>query len=176
MYQCSYQWQRARAGAVLLSADRRYVLLVQHYDNYFWGFPQGKIEYGESVHKCAIREVFEETGYDIQGKMNINVFIESCIRHRRTRLYIICNVSMREIFIPKVSNEIAFCKWFRLDSYIRLSHCASIMLGQIKEFLLTDTSIFRNKIWYLPNVPLMQSLFWSSRPFGELSIHLKSDK
>ena len=41
-----------------------------------WGFPGGAMEIGESVMETAIREIKEETGYDVE----INELIE-CIQN-----------------------------------------------------------------------------------------------
>lgn len=42
------------------------ILLVQPYELSAWGIPKGHVEYRETFEKCAIREVKEETGLDVQ--------------------------------------------------------------------------------------------------------------
>jgi len=42
----------------------RYLLLHYHYKTYFWDFPKGNIEKGESEEETARREVKEETGLE----------------------------------------------------------------------------------------------------------------
>jgi len=39
-----------------------------------WSFPGGHLDWGETVHECAIREVKEETGLDIHGIELITVY------------------------------------------------------------------------------------------------------
>ena len=59
---------RIRAAALLVDADR--ILLVYHEDSQtgrgFWAPPGGGLEAQDnSIHLCAIREVFEETGLGV---------------------------------------------------------------------------------------------------------------
>jgi ADP-ribose pyrophosphatase YjhB (NUDIX family) len=52
-----------KAGSILLHKNK--ILIVQSNQNK-WGFPKGGIEIGESFKDCAIREVKEETSFDIE--------------------------------------------------------------------------------------------------------------
>lgn len=41
-------------------------VLVVHRPRYDdWSFPKGKLDAGETIEECAIREVMEETGFDV---------------------------------------------------------------------------------------------------------------
>lgn len=51
--------------AVVVDEHRR-VLLVHRVDNGLWALPGGGMELGESIEDCAIREVKEETGLDVE--------------------------------------------------------------------------------------------------------------
>ena len=53
------------ASAVVLD-DQGRILLHRRRDNDRWALPGGKMELGESIGECAIREVREETGLDVQ--------------------------------------------------------------------------------------------------------------
>ena len=55
------------AGAIIfrkMESGIRYLLLHYHYKTYFWDFPKGNIEKGESEEETARREVKEETGLE----------------------------------------------------------------------------------------------------------------
>ncbi|MYT25078.1 NUDIX domain-containing protein [Streptomyces sp. SID7760] len=53
------------ASAVVVDGDGR-VLLQRRTDNGMWALPGGRMELGESVGQCAIRETLEETGVTVE--------------------------------------------------------------------------------------------------------------
>jgi len=48
------------AGGVVLNSDAGMILLIKR--NGVWDLPKGKLEEGETIPECAVREVEEETG------------------------------------------------------------------------------------------------------------------
>lgn len=52
----------------------RELLLMQRSDNGCWGLPGGYVEPGESVVQATVREVMEETGYQIEVGRLIGVY------------------------------------------------------------------------------------------------------
>jgi 8-oxo-dGTP pyrophosphatase MutT (NUDIX family) len=59
----SNEVQAAGGLVVKTGADGQKVLVVHRprYDD--WSLPKGKLDQGESLQQCALREVFEETGF-----------------------------------------------------------------------------------------------------------------
>ncbi|MBT2446789.1 NUDIX domain-containing protein [Streptomyces sp. ISL-43] len=53
------------ASAVVVDEGGR-VLLQRRTDNGMWALPGGKMELGESLGDCAVRETFEETGVTVE--------------------------------------------------------------------------------------------------------------
>ena len=51
--------------AVVVDSEGR-IALVHRKDNGLWALPGGGMELGESIEDCAIREVKEETGLDVE--------------------------------------------------------------------------------------------------------------
>lgn len=49
-------------GALLLNPACDKVLMVKAWGIDMWGFPKGKVNEGEPLIDCAVREVEEETG------------------------------------------------------------------------------------------------------------------
>jgi len=72
---------KTRVGvAVLIRDSKDRILLEKRKDSGIWGFPGGGIEPGESIEKCAIREIKEETGFDISLKRLLGVYSEPSSR------------------------------------------------------------------------------------------------
>ena len=59
---------RVRAAGILIEDGR--LLLVKQYvtETRGWSLPGGKLEFGETIAQCLIREIKEETGLDISVK------------------------------------------------------------------------------------------------------------
>lgn len=53
------------ASAIVVDDDGR-ILLHRRQDNGMWALPGGKMEFGETLAGCAVREVKEETGLDVE--------------------------------------------------------------------------------------------------------------
>lgn len=67
---------------------------------------------GEDPARCAVREVLEETGFDIAGIISAKEFLETTVNDQLTRLYLIPGVSRSTKFIPRTRNEIRALQWF----------------------------------------------------------------
>ncbi|TRY90403.1 hypothetical protein DNTS_025317 [Danionella cerebrum] len=92
------------------------VLMVQGYlAKSGWGFPKGKVNEDEAFHDCAVREVLEETGFDIRDRICKKTYIEQRISDQLARLYIIPGVPKDTKFNPKTRKEIRNIEWFQVD-------------------------------------------------------------
>jgi ADP-ribose pyrophosphatase YjhB (NUDIX family) len=67
-------------AAAIFDSTRQKILLVRRLDNSLWGLPGGHMEAGESVAEACAREVFEETGLQIQIGKLVGVYSDP---HRR---------------------------------------------------------------------------------------------
>jgi 8-oxo-dGTP pyrophosphatase MutT (NUDIX family) len=54
------------AFALIFSSDRTEVLMIERKDLPIWEFPGGGLDIGESPETAVIREVKEETGFDVE--------------------------------------------------------------------------------------------------------------
>lgn len=100
-----------------MTSDMKHCLLVQSFfAKNSWSFPKGKVNENEDPVKCAIREVYEETGFDCSHLINPNDFVEGqTSNYQYTRLYLVKNVPIETKFAPRTRNEIKDCHWFVID-------------------------------------------------------------
>ncbi|XP_076020315.1 m7GpppN-mRNA hydrolase isoform X2 [Genypterus blacodes] len=115
------QWKEYKMGvptygAIILDEALENALLVQGYlAKSGWGFPKGKVNEDEAPHDCAVREVLEETGFDIKDRISKDMYIEQKITDQVVRLYIIPGVSKDTKFNPKTRKEIRNIEWFPVE-------------------------------------------------------------
>lgn len=115
------QWKEYKMGvptygAIILDESLENALLVQGYlAKSGWGFPKGKVNEDEAPHDCAVREVLEETGFDIKNRICKDMYIEQKITDQLVRLYIIPGVSKDTKFNPKTRKEIRNIEWFPIE-------------------------------------------------------------
>lgn len=108
-------------GAILLNNAMDSVLLVRGWKKGAnWSFPRGKINKDEDDLDCAVREVYEETGFDVRaaGLVPSNEdakFIEVTMRDQQIRLYVFRNVPTDTHFQPRTRKEISKIQWYKLS-------------------------------------------------------------
>lgn len=99
------------------------LLVKGWYSRSSWGFPKGKIGKDEDPSDCAVREVFEETGFDISSRLSSNNFIDahsttgnnSTTSQQSTRLFIIPGVPESTVFNPQTRKEISKIQWHPIE-------------------------------------------------------------
>jgi 8-oxo-dGTP diphosphatase len=93
-------------SVVVLKEDNKEILLVRHRkgSRQYWVLPGGRLEYGETFHECAIRELREETGLDVEVVRFL--FISEAIAPDRSRHIVNIYVLARVVGgVMKVGNE-----------------------------------------------------------------------
>ena len=104
-------------GAIILNTYMDKVLLVQGFwAKASWGFPKGKVNEDEPPSQCAVREVMEETGFDISGYLEEEEWLEMNINDHTVRLYLIPGVSEATQFQTTTRCEIKDIRWFDINS------------------------------------------------------------
>jgi len=60
-------WEKS-CGAVIYreNNDKYEFLIISHNSDGHWGFPKGHVEQGETEEETAVREVYEETGLQVE--------------------------------------------------------------------------------------------------------------
>ncbi|EXJ84454.1 hypothetical protein A1O3_05122 [Capronia epimyces CBS 606.96] len=107
-------------GAIMLNEAMDEVVLVKGWKKSAnWSFPRGKINKDENDLDCAVREVYEETGFDIRAAglvkdENEMKYIEVTMREQHMRLYVFRGVPKDTHFEPKTRKEISKIEWYKL--------------------------------------------------------------
>ncbi|KAI7638373.1 hypothetical protein KC319_g14834, partial [Hortaea werneckii] len=89
-----------------------------------WSFPRGKINKDERDLDCAVREVYEETGFDVraaglvgqddnQGDENVK-YIDVTMREQHMRLFVFRGVPLDTVFEPQTRKEISKIAWYNV--------------------------------------------------------------
>ena len=110
-----------RCGAIIFNQDLTKMLIVEN--NYLfkekniskWGMPKGIINYKETFNECAMREIWEETG------LNVNIHKKQLFLRINNTYYfpiIINEHDPNYKFNIRDKEEIRSVKWYDID-YIR---------------------------------------------------------
>lgn len=108
-------------GAIMLNQEMDQVVLVKGWKKSAnWSFPRGKINKDEPDLECAVREVYEETGFHLRdagliGNDEDMKYIEVTMREQHMRLYIFRGVPMDAHFEPRTRKEISKILWYKLS-------------------------------------------------------------
>ena len=117
--------RRAAACAIIFNAPGR-VLLHRRTDNGRWALPGGAIEIGETADQAVVREVREETGYEVEVLRLVGVYSDP--RHTTIRYpdgnissYVALAFACRVIGgSPALSDETSAVEWFDPQAPARL--------------------------------------------------------
>lgn len=108
-------------GAIMLNQDMDQVVLVKGWKKSAnWSFPRGKINKDEPDLDCAVREVYEETGFHLKdaglvGNDEDMKYIEITMREQHMRLYVFRGVPLDAHFEPRTRKEISKVMWYKLS-------------------------------------------------------------
>jgi len=108
-------------GAIMLNDAMDECVLVKGWKKGAnWSFPRGKINKDERDLDCAIREVYEETGFDVMdaglaGEEEDARFIEVTMREQHMKLFVFRGVPKETYFAPRTRKEISSIQWYKLS-------------------------------------------------------------
>ena len=108
-------------GAIMLNEAMDEAVLVKGWKkSASWSFPRGKINKDEKDIDCAIREVYEETGYDIKNAGLVwdedeMKSIEVTMREQHMKLFVFPGVPKDTHFEPRTRKEISKIEWYKLS-------------------------------------------------------------
>ena len=104
-------------GAICLSSDLKYCLMINEIKGTYWGFPKGKIEEEETFIDGACREVAEEIGLNIIPYVNSSTYIIKVnFNNIEYTYYIVHNIPWNVRLKPLKNNEIKKIAWIPINS------------------------------------------------------------
>ncbi|KAL3579328.1 hypothetical protein D5086_020832 [Populus alba] len=168
----SYKVKVPVTGAIILDETFERCLLVKGWKGTSWSFPRGKKNKDEEDQACAIREVLEETGFDVSNLLNKDDYIEEMFGQQRVRLYIIAGVKDDTAFAPLTKKEISEIAWQRLDELQPASDkVISRSITGLKLYMVAPF-LASLKSWILshqppaaprPDMPLKATCVWKAK-------------
>lgn len=112
---CDYKKMVPVCGGILINKSGDKCLMVRGWkENAGWSFPRGKINSAESDVACAIREVEEETGFDLTGLINPADNIQTQISAQSVTMFIVKDIDESTVFETQTRNEIGAIEWVKL--------------------------------------------------------------
>ncbi|HEY0057676.1 MAG TPA: NUDIX domain-containing protein [Flavisolibacter sp.] len=111
-----------QAGGGLVATPNGHILLIHRKGK--WDLPKGKLEEGEDLQTCALREVEEETGLkniSIGDKLGItyHTYNEKGVAILKESHWYFMQVSGRQDLTPQTEEDIEQCLWVPLDEIER---------------------------------------------------------
>ena len=98
------------AAAVIFNNDNEILLVKSTYQRFHpWGLPGGSLDYGESAEEATLREVWEETGFQVQIE---RLLVVKTWRPDRVGMYYLCRIVGGE-FHP--TDEVSAFGYFPLE-------------------------------------------------------------
>ena len=160
-------------GAILLNDDMDQVVLVKGWKkSSSWSFPRGKINKGEEDLDCAIREAYEETGFDLKSAGLVREaenmkFIEISMREQHMRLYVFKSVPINAHFEPQTRKEISMVQWYKLSDLPTLKKQKNQQDGRAEDLVSAANKFYMVAPFMVP----LKKWILRQKKAGNLSKH-----
>jgi ADP-ribose pyrophosphatase YjhB (NUDIX family) len=107
--------RRMTLGTRVLLVDGEKIYLIRHTYLPGWHFPGGGVEPGETIEDGAAREVSEESGYRVTGRLELFGLYHNIFATNRDHVAFYIGRQFEEVKPFTGNLEIAECGWFALD-------------------------------------------------------------
>ena len=119
------------AGGLIHTPDKSVLLIFRRGK---WDLPKGKLDKGENLQACAVREVQEETGLNsVHAErplcLTYHTYHEAGKHILKETHWFLMKSEKQQVFIPQTEEDIEKCEWVSIDKlapYMENTH-ASIL-------------------------------------------------
>jgi ADP-ribose pyrophosphatase YjhB (NUDIX family) len=129
----------APAAGVIVMEDDRLLWVQRRFDprRNLWTFPAGFVEYDEHVEECAVREMREETGLDVEITRLFGVYM--AMDDPRTRVVLILYLAQRTGGELSPGDDAVDARFFPIDEPPPIAFRAhELALGDLRRMLERD--------------------------------------
>lgn len=128
-WEASIAWCKVAVGCVVRRRDGKYLMVQEAQPKVYglWNIPAGHVDKGESIEHAAVREVKEESGYDVKLGDKIDVYhdsIEDTIKHGFEATIIGGELKAQE-------DEILDAGWFSFAEITKMHHAGKLRVEWI---------------------------------------------
>lgn len=112
-------------SAILIKKEDRFLLVQENgkHAHGLWNWPQGKVEYGETIEQAAVRETKEETGLNIKIIRPIGILKDTFSDTKELHIFL-GKIDSGLIHVPK--EEILQAQWF---TYQQIESMKDVLVG-----------------------------------------------
>jgi 8-oxo-dGTP diphosphatase len=137
--------KRVDVACALIHDEHGNILVVKNVRNgsFYWELPGGAVEEGETLEHAAIREVKEETGYDIAvtGLSSLREMYFTARGHHALIVTFFAKITDGEIDIQDPDNDIVEVRWVDIPT-------AHELLPSLAERLKIKSDIDKDSAFY----------------------------
>ncbi|GAC1421387.1 MAG: NUDIX domain-containing protein [Flavisolibacter sp.] len=124
------------AGGLIYSSDNKILFI---YRRGKWDLPKGKLDPGEALAECAVREVREETGLEQVSVVreihtSYHTYFEGGQHILKESHWFLMKGDSQEIFNPQLEEDITKCQWIpltQLKNYLENTHASITDVTQL---------------------------------------------
>ncbi|AMO86680.1 RNA pyrophosphohydrolase [Solibacillus isronensis B3W22] len=106
------------ASAIIIRDNR--VLMIRTIDSNSWSIPSGGVEVGETLEEACIREVAEETGYEVKIVKELHTKKTIIKEYKVTTQYFLCEITGGDIQYKDPDEEIEEISWMNRNEISKL--------------------------------------------------------
>ncbi|MCA0173165.1 NUDIX hydrolase [Bacillus sp. RAR_GA_16] len=125
-------------AAAVCTNDQGDLLMIQN-EKEEWAVPSGEVEKDETPEMCCIREVKEETGYEVAIEKPLFVKDQDMNGFHVTTYYYEVNVVGGMITLPHADNEVKEVEWKTINQIEKITHAYPEDASYLTNFLYKKT-------------------------------------